>query len=153
MGKKIKVGIITCQLHCSRCTGIKCLKSFNNREGAFSPYKDEDLKLVSFTNCTGCPAGGIANKVLIPMKNQGVEVVFLSTAWVVGYPPCPHVNYLRDLIEKVFDIKVVVGTHPLPETDVERHTKLGTWRSKEWKELIAPTLVDQKTRLSYNTGN
>jgi predicted metal-binding protein len=150
MGEKIKIGIIICEQHCSRCTGIKCFRSLSNREGAFSTYKGKELELVSYTTCTGCPGGSLANKVLDEMKKVGVEVVFLSTAWVVGYPPCPHLNYLRDLIENVFGMKVVVGTHPIPQNFYERQNKLGTWDSKEWKELIKPTVADEKTRLAYD---
>lgn len=151
MAEKTKIGIIICAVHCINCHGIKCFRALNNREGAFSTYKGKELELVAYAHCAGCPGGGIANKVLEPMKKKGIEVVFLATAFVCGYPPCPHLNYLRDLAEKVFDMKVVVGTHPLPQNFYERHTKLGTWAAKEWKELIAPTLTDEKTRLAYDT--
>lgn len=150
MGEKTKIGIIICEHHCSKCTGIKCFRSLNNREGAFSTYKGKELELISYTTCTGCPGGGLANKVLDEMKKVGVEVVFLATAWVVGYPPCPHLNYLRDLIEKGFGMKVVVGTHPIPQNFYERQKKLGTWDSEEWKEFIEPTLADEKTRKAYD---
>jgi len=30
------------------------------------------------------------------------------------------------------------------------HKMLGTWDSPKWEEIIQPTLVDEKTRLSYN---
>jgi len=42
-----------------------------------------------------------------------------------------------------------MGTHPIPQSYYETHTKLGTWESAEWKDVIAPTLGDEKTRLAY----
>jgi len=150
MAAKTKIGIITCEEHCVNCNGIKCFRSMNRREGGFSAYKDEELEVVSYTHCTGCPGGGLPNKVLEGMQKEGVEVVFLATAFVCGYPPCPHIDFLRDLIEKVFGMKVVIGTHPLPQNFYDRHTKLGTWNSKEWQERIKPTLTDEKTRLAYD---
>jgi hypothetical protein len=47
-------------------------------------------------------------------------------------------------------MKVVVGTHPIPEKYLKTHSALGTWDSPEWKELIQPTMSDQKTRLTYD---
>ena len=46
--------------------------------------------------------GAIGNTVLAELKRIGVEIVFLSSGAVCGFPPCPHIGYLRSLIEKVF---------------------------------------------------
>jgi len=46
MAEKTKIGILLCDYHCGRCHGIKCFRALNNREGAFSDYKDKDFELV-----------------------------------------------------------------------------------------------------------
>jgi hypothetical protein len=43
-----------------------------------------------------------------------------------------------------------VGTHPIPEKYYITHTKLNTWNTKEWEELIKPTLKDKGIRLIYD---
>jgi len=55
MENKIKIGIILCDRY-RMCAGGKCLRSFRNREGAFSIYKEnEELELVGYTTCGVCP--------------------------------------------------------------------------------------------------
>ncbi len=49
-----KIGIIICDRY-HRCAGGKCLRSLKNREGGFSIYKDEEVELVGYTTCGGCP--------------------------------------------------------------------------------------------------
>jgi pyruvate kinase len=64
MKGKIKIGIIICDRY-HTCAGGKCLRSLRNREGAFSIYgKDDELELVGYTTCDGCP-GGVILHVLI----------------------------------------------------------------------------------------
>jgi hypothetical protein len=69
---------------------------------------------------------------------------------LVGYPPCPHISRFRDFIPAKYGLKVVVGTHPIPEKYYKVHMQLGTWEAPEWKELIQPTVADEKTRLAYD---
>jgi len=69
---------------------------------------------------------------------------------VVGYPPCPYINHFKDFIESKFELKVVVGTHPIPEKYYDTHSKLGTWNNSEWNDLLKPTLKDRAIRLAYD---
>lgn len=69
---------------------------------------------------------------------------------VVGYPPCPYINQFKGFIEAKFDLKVVVGTHPIPEKYLITHTALNTWNTEEWQDLIHSTMSDEQTRQSYN---
>jgi hypothetical protein len=84
------------------------------------------------------------------MKKNGAKVIHLATGLVVGYPPCPYIVEFRDFIQEKYDVKVVVGTHPIPQKYYDTHMKLETWSSPEWKELIEPTLTDKETRLAYD---
>ncbi|GAG98111.1 unnamed protein product, partial [marine sediment metagenome] len=59
MKGKIKIGIIICDRY-HTCAGGKCLRALRNREGAFSIYsKDDEVELVGYTTCGGCPGGNI----------------------------------------------------------------------------------------------
>ena len=84
------------------------------------------------------------------MKNNGAEVIHFATGFVVGYPPCPYIKHFKDFIEEKYGLKVIIGTHPIPQKYYLTHRALNTWNTKEWKEFIQPTLSDEKTRLSYD---
>jgi len=147
--KKTKIGIIICDRY-RNCAGGKCFRSLQNREGAFDIYaKDETVQLVGYTSCGGCPGGNIEYSPE-EMKKNGAEVVHLATGFVVGYPPCPYIKQFKDLIEIKHKMKVVIGTHPIPEKYLIEHTKMKTWNSIEWDEITRPTMSDEKTRIAYN---
>ena len=145
----MKIGIIICDRY-RTCSGSKCFRSIENRDGAFSIYnKSEKLEVAGFTTCGGCPGGNI-EYAPEEMKKNGVEVIHLATGFVVGYPPCPYITYFINFIKEKYGIKTVVGTHPIPQKYFLTHTSLDTWNSLEWKKLIEPTLSDEKTRLAYD---
>jgi predicted metal-binding protein len=149
MKKKTKIGIIICDRYRS-CAGGKCFRALQNREGAFSIYKDdEDVELVGYTSCGGCPGGNI-EYAPEEMKKNGAEVVHFATGFVVGYPPCPYIQHFKVFIKEKYGMQVVIGTHPIPEKYKTTHTKLKTWEAPEWNEFLEPTLCDEKTRLAYN---
>jgi len=148
MNEKVKIGIIICDRYRS-CAGGKCFRSLRNREGAFSIYKDKDVEVVGYTSCGGCPGGNIEYAPEEMIKN-GVNVIHFATGMVVGYPPCPYISYFKKFIEEKYKIPVIIGTHPIPEKYLKVHTKLGTWDTPEWREMIKPTLTDEKIRLSYD---
>ncbi len=146
--EKVRIGIIICDRY-RTCAGGKCLRALQKREGAFSVYKGKVVELVGYTTCGGCPGGNI-EYAPEEMKKNGVDVIHLATGMVVGYPPCPYVGYFKKFIEEKYGVKVVVGTHPIPQKYYTSHQVLGTWNSDEWKELISPILSDEETRLDYD---
>jgi len=147
--KKTKIGIIICDRY-RTCAGGKCFKALQNREGAFDVYaKDDNVELVGYTTCGGCPGGNI-EYAPEEMKKNGAEIVHLATGFVVGYPPCPYIKQFKDLIEIKHKMKVVIGTHPIPEKYLIEHTKMKTWNSSVWKEYTKPTMSDKETRIAYN---
>ena len=148
MEKTTKIGIIICDRY-RRCAGGKCLRALRNREGAFDIYQDSALELVGYTTCDGCPGGNIEYAGEEMVKN-GAEVIHLATGLVVGYPPCPYIDTFKAFLEKRFDVKVVVGTHPIPTKYLDMHSHLGTWQDPFWEPLIAPTMADEETRATYN---
>ena len=144
-----KIGIIICDRY-HNCAGGKCFRSLKNSEGAFSTYgKDEEVEIVGYTSCGGCPGGSIEYAPEEMIKN-GAEIIHLATGIVVGYPPCIRINQFRDFIKTRYGVEVIIGTHPIPQKYYLVHTKLETWYSPKWKELIQPTLADEEIRLSYD---
>src|SRR5512141_2024375 len=93
MNEKIKIGIIICDRYRS-CAGGKCFRALRERAGAFAAYAGEDVELVGFTSCGGCPGGNIESSPE-EMKKNGAQVIHLATGFLVGYPPCPHIDHFR----------------------------------------------------------
>jgi len=148
MTTPLRIGIIICDRYRS-CAGGKCFRAVREREGAFSAYADREVELVGFTSCGGCPGGNI-EYAPEEMKKNGAEVIHLATGFVVGYPPCPHLEHFQRFIPEKYGIPVVVGTHPIPQKYFTTHTACGTWKSGALEAAIQPTLCDEATRLRYD---
>lgn len=148
MEDKVKVGIIICNRY-HNCAGGKCLRALRNREGAFSLYKDKEVELVGYTTCAGCPGGNV-EYAPAEMKKNGAQVIHLSTGLVVGYPPCPRINYFKKFIKDKYGLDAVVGTHPIPQNYYDTHSNLNTWNTKEWQETIKDVICDEKMRKAYD---
>lgn len=143
-----RIGIIICQRY-SACAGGKCLRALRNREGGFSLYKEEEVELVGYATCGGCPGGNV-EYAPAEMKKNGAEVIHLATGLVVGYPPYPYIDEFSKFIKQEYDIDVVIGTHPIPQKYLLTHEMLGTWQLPLWQERIKLTLADEETRLRYD---
>ena len=143
-----KLGIIICDRY-HTCAGGKCLRALRKREGAFAAYAGEEVELVGFTTCGGCPGGNVEHAPA-EMKKNGAEVVHLATGLVVGYPPCPSIDAFRAFLPEKFGLEVVVGTHPIPENYFQSHKRLDTWGAADWQERIKDVLTDEATRLAYD---
>lgn len=148
MTSVVRVGIIICNRY-HTCAGGKCFRALREREGAFSIYKGHEVELVGYTTCDGCPGGNVEYAPEEMLKN-GVDVIHLATGLVVGYPPCPRIDYFQTFIKEKYGIPVVVGTHPIPQKYYLTHERCGTWTSPQWSIRLAPTLGDEKTRLAYD---
>ncbi len=148
MKDTVKIGIIICDRY-HTCTGGKCFRSIKEKNGAFSVYSDQDVDIVGYTTCGGCPGGNIENSMDEFMKNK-IDVIHFATGLVVGYPPCPYIDKFKSFIETNYGLKVVIGTHPIPEKYYLTHMKMKTWNSEELKKLITPVLCKKETRLSYD---
>jgi len=148
MAEKIKIGIIICDRY-RTCAGGKCLRSMRNREGAFKNYADNEIELVGYTTCDGCPGGNIEYAGEEMVKN-GAQVIHLATGLLVGYPPCPYMDTFKSFLDHRYGVKVVLGTHPIPQKYLDMHTHLGTWQDPAWDERLSATMTDEQTRLAYN---
>lgn len=143
-----RIGIIICHRY-HTCAGGKCLLSLRRREGAFARYADEEVELVGYATCGGCPGGNV-EYAPAEMKKNGAEVIHLATGLVVGYPPCPRLQAFCDFIPAKYGLEVVIGTHPIPQSYYDTHSALGTWESAAWQRRIKAVLSDEETRIAYN---
>jgi len=146
--EKLKIGIIICDRYRS-CGGGKCLRSLRNREGAFHIYKDQEIELAGYTSCGGCPGGNI-EYAPEEMKKNGVSHVHFATGMLVGYPPCPYMEHFERFIPEKYGMKVIMGTHPIPQKYFLTHQNLNTWNTPYLRLAVRETLSDEKTRKSYD---
>jgi len=145
-----KIGIIICGRY-QNCGGGKCFKSSREHVGGFSIYpKDEEIQIVGYSYCGGCPGGNI-EYVPEEMIKNGAQAIHLATGLVVGYPPCARIKEFKEFIEMHYGIPVVIGTHPIPMKYFSEHEKLSFWEKNGMKEL-APELFNdtEKTMIDYN---
>jgi len=148
MKDKVRIGIIICDRYRS-CAGGKCFRAIEERTGAFSIYGDKEIEVAGYTSCGGCPGGNVENSMEELIKNR-IDTVHFATGMIVGYPPCPYIKQFKSLIEMKHGLKVIVGTHPIPEKYYTTHMKIHTWDSEEMAGFIKPTLCDVQTRLTYD---
>lgn len=146
--ERVKIGIIICDRY-RRCAGGKCFRALEKREGAFSIYRNKETTLVGYTTCDGCPGGNIEYAPEEMIRN-GADVIHLATGLIVGYPPCPRIDFFSDFIQSRYGVSVVLGTHPIPQKYYLMHQKLHTWDSPFRQDMIRHVLSDETIRLEYN---
>jgi predicted metal-binding protein len=146
--KKIKIGIIICDRY-KGCAGGKCFQSAYKKEGAFEMYKDVDIEIAGYTSCGGCPGGNV-EYAPEEMKKNGIEVIHLATGLLVGFPPCPYIDHFKHFISEKYGLKVVVGTHPIPQKYLITHNALESWNNDAMQKNIQMTICDEHTRLKYD---
>jgi predicted metal-binding protein len=145
----MKIGIIICERY-RDCAGGKCFKSMQNREGAFDIYPvEEPLEIAGYARCGGCPGGNIEYAPQEMIKN-GAQAIHLATGFLVGYPPCPYLDFFQRFIEERYQIRVIPGTHPIPQKYYLMHQKLGTWNTLDWQNKIASVLPEEDLRKAYD---
>ncbi len=148
MSGKVRIGIIICGRY-QTCAGGKCFRALRERKGAFDIYAGRDVEVAGFTACGGCPGGNI-EYAPEEMKKNGVDCIHLATGFLVGYPPCPHLEHFLKLIPEKFGMKVVAGTHPIPQKYFSLHSRLGSWAAPHWESILRPALADEAARIEYD---
>lgn len=145
-----KIGIIICGRY-QDCGGGKCFRAIRERVGGFSQYPvDEQVEVVGYSYCGGCPGGNI-EYVPEEMKKNGAEVIHLATGLVVGYPPCPRIRQFKEFIETQYGLEVVIGTHPIPLKYYQTHTQLSFWKKTGMEEFASDLMKeDKKIMEAYN---
>jgi predicted metal-binding protein len=112
MRDKDYIVIVQCHIVKERCSGYNCERAFNERTGGFSAYPKEKIYRILNMTCGGCCGRAVHRKLsnLIRQinKNEGITkdriVVQLSSCITKDNfhsTPCPHLDYLKGLIEKL----------------------------------------------------
>ena len=145
-----KIGIIICARY-RDCGGGKCLRALRERRGAYSIYPPEEtVEIVGYSTCGGCPGGNV-EYVPEEMKNNGAEVIHLATGMVVGYPPCPNIRHFKVFLETKYNLKVVIGTHPIPQKYLDTHSNLPFWAETDIAEIAQHLIVEpEEIKIDYN---
>ena len=137
------IGIIICDRY-KDCGGGKCFRAMRERLGGFARYdRGENLELVGYAHCGGCPGGNIES-VPAEFARNGCDVIHFATGMIVGYPPCPYIRQFQSFIETQFGIPVVVGTHPIPLKYMETHARLGFWDQTYMKGVAGGMFTESR---------
>jgi predicted metal-binding protein len=109
--QKDYVVVVQCHLVKQRCSGYACEKAFHLRTGGFADYpKDKAIRTLTL-DCGGCCGRALHRKLMNLVtkikKAEAVErdriVVQLSSCITKDNyhgPPCPHLDYLKTLIQR-----------------------------------------------------
>ncbi len=145
-----KLGIIICGRYQS-CGGGKCFRAVRERVGGFAIYpKNEEVEVVGYSTCGGCPGGNV-EYVPEEMVKNGAEAIHLATGLVVGYPPCPRIRHFKEFIESYYRIPVVIGTHPIPLKYFDAHQNLSFWKKTNMEEFAGDLMKEDKRIMeAYN---
>lgn len=112
LARKTYVVIVQCHIVKERCPGYLCEKAFHERAGGFAEYPSDTAYRVLNMTCGGC-CGRALHRKLTNMfrtmkKKEGIQkgdvVVQLSSCMTKDNfhaPPCPHLDYLKTLIERI----------------------------------------------------
>jgi len=150
MAEKVKIGIIICGRYQS-CGGGKCFRSVREHTGVFARYpKDQELEVVGYSYCGGCPGGNI-EYVPAEMIKNGAEVIHMATGLIVGYPPCPYIRDFKEFIENYYKVPVVLGTHPIPLKYLQAHETLSQWDQTLMADLVPELMTEDRAVMeAYN---
>ncbi|MBN1816302.1 MAG: CGGC domain-containing protein [Sedimentisphaerales bacterium] len=110
--EKEYVVVIQCDIVKQRCPGYLCEKAFHERTGGFAEYPKDKAYRVIYMTCSGCCGRAVHRKLTLLKrslkKKENIEkdkiVVQLSSCMTKDNyhaPPCPHLDYIKTLIERV----------------------------------------------------
>ncbi|AOT68682.1 CGGC domain-containing protein [Geosporobacter ferrireducens] len=114
------VVILQCEIAHNRCSGFACTNAFYNKEGVFDRYT-ENTRYISFT-CGGCCGKSVSAKLEhLSNKfrkktdvNKDDVVIHLASCMTTDnyhYDRCPHIEYIKGIVEKRGFKQVVEGSY------------------------------------------
>ena len=107
----MKVGIIRCLQTEEYCPGTADFNAIRERTGAFAG--EEQVEIVGFINCGGCPG----KKALLRARElvkRGADTIAFASCIQKGTPigyPCPFAKKMRELIETEFGDRIRLLDH------------------------------------------
>ncbi|MEF2878199.1 MAG: CGGC domain-containing protein [Blautia sp.] len=110
----MKLGIIRCMQTEDYCPGTGDFKAIREKTGIFEQI-DEEIQLIGFINCGGCPGKKAPLRVRELIKRGADTIAFASCVQKgtpIGYP-CPFAKRMKDLVQKEGgeNIKILDFTH------------------------------------------
>jgi len=111
-GAKDYIAVVQCDIVMQRCSGYHCEKAFHERTGGFAVYPKDKAYRVLYLTCSGCCGRAIQRKLINLVRRikrqEGIEkekivVQLASCITKPSYhgPPCPHLDYMKDLIARL----------------------------------------------------
>jgi len=61
-----------------------------------------------------------------------------------------NVAFEKSMKTVKYNLKVVIGTHPIPHKYFAIHSSIGTWETPELSGFIKPALTSEKLRIVYD---
>ena len=124
--QKDYIVVVQCDIVMERCSGYYCEKAFNERGGGFAVYPREKAYRTLYLTCGGCCGRAVHRKVydLIAairekegVKKEKIAVHLSSCITKESYhgPKCPHVDYLKTMIEEKLSLDLI-DTSTISET-------------------------------------
>jgi predicted metal-binding protein len=137
MKEKDYIAVVQCYLVKQRCSGYFCEKAFHERTGGFSGYAPDRQYRTLHLTCGGCCGRPLHRKLsnLIhkikdkeEIEKDRIIVQLSSCITKDNYhgPPCPHLDYLKELIARL-GLDVSENTS-ISQTSEERR-KSGVYRA------------------------
>lgn len=143
-----RIGILNCSNMTQDigCSAFGCLHGFNTRTDSFASYQDGGAELVGLINCAGCPTTLGPEKLLNRLRTLteiGVEAIHFSTC-MVGL--CPFKGQYQKLIAEHFpQVRVVLGTHAVPEGQAGREFVAGIKQLVGQRRTTMPEYANQRS--------
>lgn len=130
------VAVVQCDLVMRRCSGVACEHAFWGRSGAFADTPADDRIRYTAMTCSGCCGRSLRAKLtnlrkrlksLAGIEAEEIAVHFASCVCKdsVHAPPCPHLDYLKTLVERS-GLTWQEGTHVNAKSEARRDAH-GVW--------------------------
>jgi predicted metal-binding protein len=117
------VVVVQCDIVMERCSGYFCEKAFHERNGGFVAYSGSQQELRSlYLTCGGCCGRAVLRKlsdlIRTIKKKEGIAkdriVVHLASCITKDNfhgLPCPHIDYLKTLIQDKLGLALREDSH------------------------------------------
>ena len=122
MAAKNYIVVVQCDIVMERCSGYLCEHAFNTRTGGFAGYPKKKTYRTLYMTCGGCCGRAVHRKLndLIRMiekaekiKRDQIVVHLASCITRDNYHalPCPHLEYLKELIQGKLKLAIKEDTY------------------------------------------
>ena len=110
----MKLGIIRCMQTEDMCPGTTDFKAIRDKFGVFADL-EEDIELVGFVNCGGCPAKKAVLRAKL-LVERGADTICFASCIQKGTPigyPCPFAKRMKQIVQEAVgpQIRILDYTH------------------------------------------